>query len=239
MMRSLLDRLELGLSPAQLEMLERHWQLLLAANREFNLTAISDPEQAAEKHYADSLLARPAFAGRPGRALDIGSGGGFPGLVLAVACPDWDFTLLEATGKKCAFLERCGRELGLSNVRVLNCRAEEAGRDPALRAGFDLATARAVAPLAVLAEYALPLLRLGGRLAALKGAGWEAELAQAEAALALLGGGVAQAIPQQLPRSGDQRALLLIEKLAPTPDKYPRRPGIPQKRPLKRAEVRG
>lgn len=222
------------LSEKQLAQLARHWQLLSAAAQHFNLTAIADDAEAAEKHYFDCLLALPALAGAAAGAqvADIGSGGGFPGLVLAVACPQLQFTLIEATGKKCAFLQDCCNQLGLANVRVLTMRAEEAGRAPDLRAAFAYATARAVAPLAVLAEYALPLLRVGGRLVAFKGANHAAEQAAASHALQLLQAEAEAPLLFTLPQSGEQRALLSIRKCGETPEKYPRRPGMPAKRPL-------
>lgn len=221
---------------ALLDCLALHWRLVREANRRFNLTAITDNAEAAHKHYLDCLLALPLIgellpAADGCRAADIGSGGGFPGLVLAAARPELNWTLLEATEKKAAFLAQAAREMGLQRVTVRALRAEDAGRDAVLRAGFHLATARAVAPLAVLAEYALPLLAPGGFLLAYKGLEAKAELAQAVNALKLLGGS---------PRAGGgvhslpygERRLCVVEKTRATPDKYPRRAGMPAKHPL-------
>lgn len=227
----------INLDELALSRLARHWELLREANAKFNLTAITDPETAVEKHYLDSLLALESLEAQTspdasGNVLcDLGSGGGFPGLVLAIARPELPITLVEATEKKCAFLESCAAELGLTKLRVLNARAEEAGRLPELRESFGMVTARALAAMNVLCEYALPLLRLGGNLWAYKGAGWQEECAGAEQALQLLGGRVAESREYQLP-GGDQRCLLRVEKIAPCPGKYPRRPGMPNKRPL-------
>lgn len=222
------------LSEAQLGRLALHWQLLSAANRAFNLTAITDDVTAAEKHYYDSLLALPALGGAAAGAAvaDIGSGGGFPGLVLAAACPQLRFTLIEATGKKCEFLVDCSQKMHLDNVKVINMRAEEAGRRPELRGQFDYVTARAVAPLAVLVEYAAPLLRVGGSLVAMKGGNFAAERQEAENALRLLHCTAAPTQCHTLPQSGEQRALIIIRKEMETEEKYPRRPGMPHKRPL-------
>ena len=221
------------LSPQQKEQLALHWSLVKAAQAQFNLTAILEDDQARSKHYLDCLALLPLIntSPAPRRLLDIGSGGGFPGLVIAVACPQLSVTLLEATQKKCAFLSSCGQQLGLSNLRVINARAEEAGRDPELRGSFDLVSARAVAGLNVLLELALPLLTMGGRLLAMKGEAWQEELAQAAPALTLLGGAARPTYEYSLP-GGDRRAIVDIEKQSPTPDKYPRRPGMPNKRPL-------
>lgn len=215
------------------ERLDLHWQLLLAANSRFNLTAITDRETALKRHYLDCLLAaeklRPYL--REGAEMaDIGSGGGFPGLVLAAAMPGVPCCLLEAAGKKACFLQECGEQMSLPQVSVLALRAEEAGRDPLLRAHFDLVTARAVAELAVLSEYALPLLKEQGIFAAMKGPKAEQELADAKNALQILGGELLDIIEYSL--EDEQRSLVLIRKTATTPDKYPRRPGMPSKRPL-------
>lgn len=213
------------------ERLARHWELVQEANSKFNLTAITGQEQAVEKHYLDSLLALELLDTLPGALCDLGSGGGFPGLVLAIARPERPITLVEATEKKCAFLEECGAELGLPQLCVVNARAEEAGRDPALREQFPVVTARALAALNVLCEYGLPLLAEGGTLLAYKGAGWEEEAEAAANALSLLNGTLGESRLYQLP-GGDQRCLLPVVKTGPCPEKYPRRPGMPTKRPL-------
>ena len=236
-MRQLIEELaaEAGLSLAEglSARLDCHWQLLQQAHRQFNLTAITEPQAAAQKHYLDCLLAaelaRP-YAG--GAAADLGSGGGFPGLVWAALQPQQPWTLIESAQKKAAFLRDCAAAMELPRLAVAAQRAEEAGRDPDCRGRFQLVTARAVAELAVLAEYALPLLAEGGVLAALKGPDPAEELAAAGQALALLGGTLEQVASYRLPRSGEGRTLIIVRKTASTPEKYPRRPGMPAKRPL-------
>ncbi len=216
--------------------LARHWRLLYAANQQFNLTAIQEDALAAEKHYLDSLLPlaqlREAAGGRQALLADIGSGGGLPALPLAICLPDFSFTLLEATGKKCAFLAETVEKLALANVSVRKLRAEEAGRDPALRAGFDFVTARAVARLPVLLEYALPLLKPGGRFFAYKGAEAGLEVRESSRALAVLGGKISAVHDFTLPLSKEQRTVIQVTKEKKTPDRYPRRPGMPGKAPL-------
>lgn len=231
LLQKLLKTAAISLDEQAMQRLSRHWELVQEANAKFNLTAIKDPETAAEKHYLDCLLALEALDALPGPLCDLGSGGGFPGMVLAIARPERPITLVEATEKKCAFLENCGSELGLKNIRVLNLRAEEAGRSPELRESFSLVTARALAAMNVLSEYALPLLSLGGSLLAYKGAGWDEEAAAAENALSLLGGELGECKTWALP-GGDQRCLVQVRKITPCPEKYPRRPGMPSKRPL-------
>lgn len=235
-----LQAADIHLPPGQIDQLTCHWELVEQANSSFNLTAIA-AEEAAQKHYTDCLLALPALqkiaplnsgvsAAEAKQMIDIGSGAGFPGLVLAVARPDLQVTLLEATGKKADFLQQAAHSLHLQNVCVCNSRAEEAGRS-ALRESFAIATARAVAALSTLLEYAFPLLRVGGYLLALKGANWQEELQDAENAFTLLHAELEHSLEVSLP-NGDARALLLIRKNAATADKYPRRSGMPSKRPL-------
>lgn len=217
------------------EKLALHWQMLVRANAGFNLTAITAPETAAEKHYLDCLIAgdkAAAYLPKEGKVADIGSGGGFPGLVMAAAQPKNSFLLIESSHKKAAFLEECAIAMGLADLEVLPSRVEEAGQNPGFRGGFDLVIARAVAELAVLAEYALPLLRPGGLFFAMKGPEPQEESASAAHALARLGGMAEAPVFYELPFCHERRSLIIVRKIAPTPDKYPRRPGVPAKRPL-------
>ena len=219
---------------------EIYYAELVAWNEKFNLTAITDYEQVKIKHFLDSLtcvLADEDFARticqRSGtRAIDVGAGAGFPGLPLKIVCPGVKLTLLEATGKKVGFLEHIISRLELEGVEVIKERAEELGRDAAHRERYDLALARAVAALPVLVEYALPFCRLGGLFVAQKGAEADAEARAAEGAIATLGGVLRRIVSLELPHLGETRSLIVIEKVAPTPERYSRRPGIPSKRPL-------
>jgi 16S rRNA (guanine527-N7)-methyltransferase len=234
-LKQLAQKAQIEIDQQLLNRLELHWQLLDSANKQFNLTAITDQNAAADKHYLDCLLAGQLLIPQldlPCAAADIGTGGGFPGLVLAAMLPDNPFTLIESSQKKAAFLGDCAQELALREIKVLPLRAEQAGQQPHLRAGFDLLTARAVAELAVLAEYALPLLKIGGVFAAFKGPKAAEEVSQASKALEILGGAIEKQLDYKLPDSGDSRCLILIRKEQPTPDKYPRRAGMPLKRPL-------
>ncbi len=204
-------------------------QSLLEANRSFNLTSITDPDEAWTRHVFDSLTLLPALAELPegSEVVDVGSGGGAPGLPLAIVTSTLRFTLLEATGKKAAFLERMTRELELEHVNVVHDRAEAAGAvGGPLRERFAAATARAVGRLNVCAELVLPLLRVGGRALLTKGARAEEELAEAERALDRLGGECVGVMQTPTGR------IVLLEKIRPTPRAYPRRPGEPRRAPL-------
>ena len=216
----------------QAEQFESYHDMLVEANARMNLTRVpDDPREAADRNYLDCVA--PLAGGFPvvGTAVDVGSGAGFPGIPLAIMLPDTRFTLIDALGKRVDFLRDVIARLGL-NAEALHLRAEDAARQGALRERFDLAVARAVAPMNVLCEYMLPLVRVGGQMLALKGPGLEEELAQADNALALLGGSVTRVQPLAIPgRDWDHRAAW-IAKTAPTPDRYPRRAGVVEKRPL-------
>jgi 16S rRNA (guanine527-N7)-methyltransferase len=227
------DLLGLELAPDAQRAFGAYAQQLLEWNEKVNLTAITDPEAIEMRHFLDSLTVARAITLFPGlRLIDVGSGAGFPGLPLRLAFPHIELTLLESVGKKTAFLEHMVQLLKLNNVRILNERAEDAGQHPATREQFDVVTARAVAHMMVLAEYLLPLARVGGRCVALKGETATAEVQQAEAALRILGGRLEKVIRIELPQVAETHNLVVIQKIAATPPIYPRRAGIPSKRPL-------
>ncbi len=202
---------------------------LVCWNAHTNLTAITDPEGVRVRHFLDSLTVpvRP-----DDRVIDVGTGAGFPGLPLALAHPSLRVTLLEATGKKIAFLEHMIELLGLTNAVTLHARAEDAGQHPAHRAAYDLAVARAVARLPVLLEYLLPLVRVGGRCIAMKGITAHEEAESARRALRTLGGRLIGIETVMLPGVAEPHHLVMVEKTASTPPLYPRKPGTPSKKPL-------
>lgn len=203
--------------------------------RRANLTGTRDLRAIYRRHFGESLalLAALEKAGiELSPAIDVGTGAGFPGLPMKIARPDLDITLLEATGKKARFLQTIVSELSLEGVHIINGRAEEAGREPALREGFALAVARTVAPLPVLLELTLPFVRVGGHLAAPKGSAAAREISESANSLAELGGEIVSAEVLDLPFGGPKPTLVLVEKTSPTPGRYPRRAGIPNKRPL-------
>jgi 16S rRNA (guanine527-N7)-methyltransferase len=228
-----LSLLGLELTPGQLEAFAWYAAELASWNRRFNLTAITEPEAIEVKHFLDSLTCLMAMRGRSaGKVIDVGSGAGFPGLPLKIACPQMQVTLVESTGKKIEFCRHVVVSLGLEGVEVVHARAEQVGHWPDHRQAYDWALARAVAPMPVLVEYLLPLLCLNGRAIAQKGETGPAEAHAAEGALRILGGRVAQLIPVELPKVAETRYLVVVEKVAATPAVYPRRPGVPAKRPL-------
>ncbi len=235
-----------GLGDAQCRAFETFAAMLITEGRRFNLTTILEPEAIYVRHFADSLQALalldeqqrppPGTSGRPSLA-DIGSGAGLPGLALAIARPDWSVVCIEATGKKIAFQQGVIERLGLSNAQAVHGRAEELGRAPAFRETFDIVTARAVAPLNVLVELALPRLVVGGLFVAYKGADCDDEMDRARSALGQLGGHIDRVRDYALrdlaaqvgcdpgsrgTRAGAGLRLILVEKTAPTDPRFPR-----------------
>jgi len=219
------------LPPGFADAAERYVGLLLEANRQLNLTRVVEPEAIARLHLLDAVAALPLIdAAGPRRALDLGTGGGVPGLLLALARSSVAWTLVDSVGKKVEAVRSFVEQLGISNVIARAERAEALGRGD-LRETQDLVTARACASLPVLAEYALPMVRPGGSLLAWKGPITEAELAAGAAASRLLGGGAPEVHPTGLSALGDHR-FVLVPKVAITPGRYPRRPGEPTRHPM-------
>ena len=227
------SRLGLTLTRRQLDAFAWYGAELLSWNERFNLTAITDPSSVEAKHFLDSLSCLLALKPRTGdRLVDVGTGAGFPGLPLKIAMPWLQVTLVEATGKKAEFCQHVVDGLALEAVSVVHARAEEIGQMPEHRQAYDWAVARAVASLSVLAEYLMPLVRLGGKAIAQKGESGPAEAHAGEGALRLLGGRVHQLIPVEMPGIPETRFLVVMEKTAATPAEYPRRAGLPARRPL-------
>ncbi|MEI6520648.1 MAG: 16S rRNA (guanine(527)-N(7))-methyltransferase RsmG [bacterium] len=208
------------------------YQLLFDANSRMNLTAITTPRDAATKHFADSMTVSLVANIKAGNKLmDFGTGAGLPGVPLAIMYPQTIFTLNDSTSKKIDFIKSVVAEMGINNIYPLWGRTEDLGRDQRHRGRYDFATARAVAHLAVLVEYALPVLKKGGMLIAMKGCDCEIECKQAEKAIQLLGGKLKEIKKIELP-GGGQRTLITIRKVEETPAAYPRNPGHAKKNPL-------
>lgn len=221
------------LSPGQIRQFAQYQSLLLDWNQRLNLTAIREPRQIQQRHFLDALSCSLVTGDLNGRSLiDVGTGAGFPGLPLKILFPDLQLTLVESVAKKTRFLEAVVNELGLRDVVILAERAEKLGQDAAHRSQYDWATARAVAELRILLEYLLPLCRVGGCALAQKGESAAAEVVTAENALDLLGGTVRPLVPVNLPQRDETHYLVVVEKTAVTPDQYPRRIGVPAKKPL-------
>lgn len=223
----------LALSTRQLAQLAVYERELLLWNEKFNLTAIRDVEGIRAKHFLDSLSCSLAWKERiPHRLIDVGTGAGFPGIVLKLLYPGLKLTLVESVGKKASFCTHIVQTLELENVEVLAERAEAVGQNPAHREKYDWVVARAVATMPVLAEYLLPLVKVGGGMLAQKGESGPAEVRAAETALKLLGGRIRKLVKVELPGVADERYLVVIDKFAATPQGYPRKAGIPSKKPL-------
>lgn len=222
-----------ALSETQIQSFHIYEQELLLWNEKINLTAIRDIDQIRRKHFLDSLSCMLAFGHNPPKSLiDIGSGAGFPGIPLKIVFPQLKLTLVESIGKKTKFLSHLTETLGLSNVEVIQSRAEELGQLAGYRERYDWAVARAVASLPVLVEYLLPFVRQGGGVIAQKGGSAPAETHSSQHAIRVLGGRLRQLIPISLPGVAEERYLVIIDKTAATPAIYPRKPGIPAKKPL-------
>jgi 16S rRNA (guanine527-N7)-methyltransferase len=241
-----MDRLQAGarqlglfLTVQQLAAFQTFYEDLVEWSERFNLTAITEYKQAQVRHFVDSLSCLVAIrqsvhthAARPLRCIDIGSGAGFPGIPIKIYCPQMRIVLMEATGKKVDFMRHVIAHLALKDIEAVHGRAEELAHEPAHREQYDLVVARAVAGMPVLAEYTLPFCRMGGLVIAQKGARALEEARTAEHAIAILGGQVQRVIPVELLGLAEERHLVVIAKTARTPAKYPRRPGVPAKRPL-------
>ncbi len=220
----------ISITEKQLEQLDQFAEILVAYNEKVNLTAITDPEGIEDKHFFDSLF----FAAQPevqGKMVDVGAGAGFPGIVTKIYKPEIDLTLMEPTGKRVTFLQYACAELGLEGVTFLKERAEEAARKQ-WREQFDIVSARAVAGLPALAEYCLPLCKVGGVFLAMKGASGDEEKDAALGAIQKLGGKYEETLACELP-NGDHRSLILCKKISQTPSVYPRNGGKIAKSPLK------
>ena len=220
----------ISLSDDHVAQLRRYLDLLEAGNKRFNLTRIIDRAHAELHHIADALTLLPLIPSTAKRLADVGSGGGVPGLVLAIVIPQLHCTLIESTGKKAAFLQETVQEIGLENVQVMHARAEDAALG-SHRQSFDVVTARAVATLDWLLEFCLPLARVGGIVLAMKGAKAATELKSAGAILHRLGGGTPKTHPVRLP-GVDQHVIIAVPKVATTPRNLPRAPSLAKGKPL-------
>lgn len=204
-------------------------EMLQKANAEINLTALTETNDIILKHFIDSISVLPFIPKNTVSVIDIGSGAGFPGIPVKITRPELEIALLEATTKKAVFIEQAIKKLGLVNAKVINSRAEEAGQDLRYREQFDVALARAVAQMRILAEYTLPFVKIGGFFIAQKDA--SENITEAEKAIQTLGGEIQDIVPVKIDGLSE-RNIVIIRKIKPTIDKYPRRPGNPEKKPI-------
>ncbi len=214
------------------EQLSRYYEEVCERNLVMNLTTITESEEFLQKHYVDSYLAyRPEWFQGVKKALDLGTGGGFPGVPFAIYTPDIEWTLLDSVAKKLNFIAESAHKLGIHNIATLHARAEDAGHNKKYREEFDMVVSRAVANLAILCEWALPLVKVGGVFLALKGLKGEEELAQAQHAITCLGGELEEVYSTSLGDDG-KRTIIAIRKVSATERRFPRKPGVAQRKPL-------
>jgi len=229
------EKLGLHLTRQQYEQFQVYYQELIDWNRRMNLTAITDYDEVQVKHFLDSLtvvlaLKKPLHKGM--RLIDVGTGAGIPGIPLKILLPEIELVLLDATKKKANFLEHITQRLKLKGVEIVVGRAEEIAHRPEYRQRFDVVLSRAVAELSALVELTLPFCAVGGRFIAQKKGSIQAEVQSAKQAISLLSGELADVKRIELSEFSDKRWLVVIDKVRETPAQYPRRPGIPAKRPL-------
>ena len=229
-------KLGLQLSPQQLEQFDIYYRELVDWNKRVNLTAITDYQGVQTNHFLDALTVTLGWQPRPGdaesRLIDVGTGAGVPGIPLKILCPNIGLVLLEATARKAAFLHHLKDRLELDNVEIVVGRAEEVAHLSQYRERFDAVLSRAVAPLPTLVELTLPFCAVGGTLIAHKKGDIDREISLADKAINTLGGNLREVKGVELEESPDRRWLVIIDKVSPTPEQYPRRPGMPAKRPL-------
>lgn len=209
-----------------------YMKLLLEWNEKMNLTAITKPEEIILKHFVDSMTISKRIK-KDAKVIDVGTGAGFPGIPLKIIREDIEVTLLDSLNKRINFLEEVIQQLGLTKIRAIHSRVEELGKNKKYRENFDCSVSRAVANLSTLSEYLIPLVMINGCCISMKGPSVEEEIQQSQNAISILGGKIEEVEKFQLPKSDIDRNVVVIRKIKPTPPKYPRKPGMPAKEPIK------
>lgn len=227
-----IEKFDISLDELSYERLDKYAEMLVETNKSFNLTAITEPDDVTLKHFADCLvLFNFVDIPKNSKVIDVGTGAGFPGLVLLLARPDLKMTFLDSTKKKLGFIEQVLNETGV-NAEILHARAEEAGKNAEFREKFDFATARAVANLTNLSEYCLPFVKVGGKFISMKSASADEEINDAKKAVSILGGKIAENNLFDLVENTPRR-ILILKKISQTPTKYPRPSAKIAKSPIK------
>lgn len=230
-----LSKRNFKLNEKQINQFNQYFTSLIAANQKVNLTRITEEDDVYLKHFFDSLTPLFTFSEvfKPGDTVcDVGAGAGFPSIPLKILQPELKVTIVDSLGKRLTFLQDLIEKLQLQDVTLVHGRAEDVGQNKLYREQFDIVTARAVANMAVLSEYCLPLVKKSGYFVALKGPKAEKELQDGQKAISLLGGNVIQTEELQLPTSSEERTLILVQKVKVTPKKYPRQAGTPHRKPI-------
>lgn len=226
------EKIDIKFTEEQLNQFYEYMNLLLEWNEKINLTAITDPNEVILKHFIDSLTINK-YIKENNTLADVGTGAGFPGIPLKILRPDLKITLVDSLNKRINFLNEVINKLNLVNIETVHSRIEDFGKDKKYRESFDFVTARAVANLAVLSEYLLPIAKVGGQCVCMKGSSVEEELSNGKNAIKVLGGKIKNIDEFVLPDSDMSRNVIIIDKIKNTPNKYPRKAGIPVKEPLK------
>lgn len=233
-LKSAMDRLSIPWDDNTIDTFEKYRNLILEWNEKVNLTAVRDPQEFEIKHFVDSLfvVAHPGFKSAS-TIIDVGTGAGFPGVPLAICFPEKRFVLLDTVQKKIRIVQQVTEEIGITNVRPISGRAEDAAKDSAHREKYELCVSRAVANLATLTEYCLPFVKVGGYFAAYKTDNGDQEYEEGKRAIERMGGRLEEKIAYSVDNSIDKHNILWIRKTKPTPGEYPRRAGTPSKEPIK------
>jgi len=226
------EKMNISLTEEQLNEYEKYKEMLVEWNEKMNLTAITDDEGVAIKHFADSVSVLHLIREKDASIIDVGTGAGFPGVPLKIANKDFKVTLLDSLNKRINFLEEVKKELSLDNLTCIHSRAEDGARNPQLRDNFDYCVSRAVARLNVLCEYCMPFVKEGGYFISLKGPEIEEELDEAKKAITILGGKVVKVVKIDIPMSDITHSAVIIKKTSPTPKAYPRKAGTAVKKPI-------
>ncbi len=225
------QKLGIDITSQQAERFYLYTNMLLEWNEKINLTAITELDEIIQKHFIDSLTINK-YIKESASIIDVGTGAGFPGIPLKIVREDISVTLLDALNKRINFLNEVIEQNELTNIETIHARAEEAGKNKALRESFDIATSRAVAPLNVLVEYLLPLVKIGGKCICMKGSNAKEEIENSRKAITILGGKIEKIEELELPNSDIKRTIIVIKKEKNTPAKYPRKAGTPSKMPI-------
>lgn len=226
-----LEKTNINIEEVQAKKIYEYMNLMLEWNEKINLTAITEPKEVILKHFVDSLTILKYLA-KEEKVIDVGTGAGFPGIPLNIMKNDCNYTLLDSLNKRITFLNEVINNLELKNINTIHLRVEEAGKNKKYRESYDIATSRAVASLNILLEYLLPLVKVGGKCICMKGSNVEEEIELAKNAIKVLGGEIEKIENITLPDSDMVRNIVIIKKVKQTPEKYPRKPGIPSKEPI-------